>query len=180
VPDLNELLGHWGYLAIYVVVVLGNLGLPVPEETVLLLAGYLVWIGRLRLPAVLMVSIVSAVAGDNVGYWLGRHYGNMAIQRYGRRLFLTPKHFNSVQQFVPRYGPLGGPRITFFPGTSLYGRPPGWNRRDAICAVLSLKSSWGDDIRASGRGWRLWYWLPPGRLHRLVRAGCGKGRASCT
>lgn len=42
-PDLGHLLDHWGYLAVFLVVILGNVGLPVPEETILALAGYLVW-----------------------------------------------------------------------------------------------------------------------------------------
>ena len=37
---MTELLDHWGYLGIFVAVVLGNVGVPIPEETVLLLAGY--------------------------------------------------------------------------------------------------------------------------------------------
>ena len=45
--DLPQLIGHWGYVAIFVVVVLGNVGLPLPEETILGLAGYLVWRGDL-------------------------------------------------------------------------------------------------------------------------------------
>ena len=40
--DVAGLLGHWGYLAIFLVVILGNMGFPIPEETVLILAGYLV------------------------------------------------------------------------------------------------------------------------------------------
>jgi membrane protein DedA with SNARE-associated domain len=42
-PHLTPLIDHWGYLAIFVFVVLGNLGMPVPEESILVLAGYLVW-----------------------------------------------------------------------------------------------------------------------------------------
>ena len=74
-PDLTQLLGHWGYAALFVVVVLGNVGLPLPEETVLALAGYLVWRGDMRLPVVLVVGVVSAVAGDNLGYWVGHRFG---------------------------------------------------------------------------------------------------------
>jgi hypothetical protein len=59
-------------------------GLPVPEETVLALAGYLVWSGRLQLLPVLVVGVFSAVAGDNLGYWLGRQYGRRAVERYSR------------------------------------------------------------------------------------------------
>src|SRR5574341_1666084 len=66
--DPNELIGHWGYSAIFLAVVLGNVGMPVPEEAILALAGYLVWRGKLRLPLVLAVGIASAAAGDNLGY----------------------------------------------------------------------------------------------------------------
>ena len=103
-PDLGLLLGHWGYAAVFLAVVLGNVGLPVPEETVLALAGYLVWQGELRLPAVLAVGVVSAVAGDNVGYWLGRRYGREAIERYGRRAFVTPDRLARITGLVSRYG----------------------------------------------------------------------------
>ena len=71
-PDIGPLLGDWGYLAIFLIVVLGNVGLPVPEETTLILAGYLVWRGELRFPIVLAVGITSAVGGDSLGYWIGR------------------------------------------------------------------------------------------------------------
>ena len=106
-PDLHELLGHWGYLAIALVVVLGNMGLPVPEETILALAGYLVWQGQLRLPLVLAVGIVSAAAGDNLGYWIGRRYGQTAIERYAHWVLLTPARLEAMRRFVGRYGPLG-------------------------------------------------------------------------
>ena len=82
-PDLAPLIAHWGYAAIFLFVVLGNLGLPVPEETILALSGYLVWRGELRLPLVLAVGILSAIAGDNLGYWIGRQYGRDAVERYG-------------------------------------------------------------------------------------------------
>ena len=36
-----ELLAHWGYFAIFVAVILGNIGFPVPEETILALGGYM-------------------------------------------------------------------------------------------------------------------------------------------
>jgi membrane protein DedA with SNARE-associated domain len=37
----TELVAHWGYGAIFVAVLLGNVGVPIPEETILALSGYL-------------------------------------------------------------------------------------------------------------------------------------------
>ena len=105
--DVTELVGHWGYLAVFVIVVLGNVGLPVPEETALFSAGYLVWRGDLRWSLVLTVGIVSAVAGDNVGYWIGRRYGPDVLERFRRLIGLSPQRFQSMRTFIWRWGPLG-------------------------------------------------------------------------
>ena len=103
--EISQLATHWGYFGIFAVVILGNVGLPVPEETVLAVAGYLVWSGRVQLVPVLIVAIVSAVAGDNLGYWLGRRYGRTAVERYSRWL-LTPARVAKAESFVRRYGAL--------------------------------------------------------------------------
>jgi membrane protein DedA with SNARE-associated domain len=123
VSDPNLLLQHWGYLAIFAVVILGNMGLPIPEETILILAGYLVWDGELRLPIVLGVGIFSAVLGDNLGYWMGREFGRRAIERYGHWIFVTPNRLDVTQQFVTRYGSMAVFVARFLPGLRFLAGP---------------------------------------------------------
>ena len=122
-PDLTPLIGHWGYLAIFLFVLLGNLGLPAPEESILVLAGYLTWQGQLRFPLVLGVGILSAIAGDNLGYWIGRRYGQAAIERYGKRVLLTPARIEATRRFVTRYGPIGIFAARFIPGLRFMAGP---------------------------------------------------------
>lgn len=122
-PDLEQLVADWGYVAIALIVLLGNVGLPVPEETALALAGYLVWAGELRLFAVLLVGIVCAAAGDNLGYWLGRRYGRTAIETYARWVLVKPEQLKSAQRFVTRYGPLGVFAARFIAGLRFLGGP---------------------------------------------------------
>ena len=114
--DANWLIQHWGYIAIFGVVILGNMGLPIPEETILILAGYLVWEGQLQLPIVLVIGFVSAVLGDNLGYWFGRELGRRAIERYGHWVFVTPARVDATQQVVTRYGPMAVFVGRFVPG----------------------------------------------------------------
>lgn len=99
-----ELLAHWGYFAIFVAVILGNIGFPVPEETILALGGYMAQRGALRLDIVMTIGIVSAVTGDGIGYWLGHRYGRRAIERYGRWVHITPARLDQVCAFVARHG----------------------------------------------------------------------------
>lgn len=121
--DLSELIGHWGYAAVFLFVVLGNVGLPVPEETILILSGYLVWHQDLRLPIVLVVGILSAMAGDNIGYWVGRRYGQEAIERYGHRIMVTPERLESTRRFVARFGAFGVFAARFIAGFRFLAGP---------------------------------------------------------
>ena len=122
-PDLGHLLDHWGYLAVFLVVILGNVGLPVPEETILALAGYLVWRGQLRLVLVIAVGILSATVGDNLGYWFGRRYGRGAIERYGHRILLPPERMEKVWRFVSRHGPRAVFAARFLPCVRILAVP---------------------------------------------------------
>lgn len=122
-PDIQTLIGHWGYLAIFVCVILGNVGLPVPEESILVLAGYLVWQADLRLWIVLVVGILSAMAGDNLGYWIGRRFGQEAILRYGHWILVTPGRLEAARRFMTRYGALGVFAARFIAGVRFAAGP---------------------------------------------------------
>ena len=122
-PDLRPLIEHWGYVAIFVFVILGNLGIPVPEESILVMAGYLVWQGELRLPLVLLVGIFSAISGDNLGYWIGRRYGQAAVVRYGRWVRLTPARLDATRRVVTRYGAVAVFAARFIAGLRFLAGP---------------------------------------------------------
>ena len=122
-PDLSGVIAHWGYFAIFLFVVLGNLGLPVPEESILILSGYLAWRQELRLPIVLGVGVLSAMAGDNLGYWLGRRYGQQAIEQYGRRILVTSGRFEAARRFVTRHGAFGVFAARFIAGLRFLAGP---------------------------------------------------------
>jgi membrane protein DedA with SNARE-associated domain len=121
--DAAPLIEHWGYWAIFGIVVLGNLGFPVPEEGILVFAGYLVWAGKLRLFSVLAVGVIAAAVGDNLGYWMGRHYGQGAIRRFGHKIFITEERFDKARQIVGRYGSYGVFVARFIPGLRFMAGP---------------------------------------------------------
>jgi hypothetical protein len=73
---------------------------------VTVVAGYLVWQGYFRLPIVLAVGVISAVAGDNIGYWLGRRYGPVAMARVARWAAVDADRMESMRRFMLRHGAL--------------------------------------------------------------------------
>ena len=163
-PDLTQLLGHWGYVALFVVVVLGNVGVPLPEETVLAVAGYLVWRGDMRLPVVLVVGVVSAVAGDNLGYWVGRRFGRNALPRYARWVLGHPERLSTMEDFIERRGPFAVFVARFIPGHPLHGRPARGRARHALHAILRRQCARGAGLRPDGGRRGLRHRLRPGRV----------------
>lgn len=121
--DPGTAVAHWGYIAVFVLVILGNAGVPVPEETVLLVAGFLVWRGQLRLDLVLAVGIVSAVVGDNLGYWLGRRFGRGALERHAHWILGHPERLDAMQRFVARRGVMAIFVARFVPGLRFLAGP---------------------------------------------------------
>jgi membrane protein DedA with SNARE-associated domain len=121
--EVSQLLNHWGYAAIFGLILLGNLGFPFPEEVVLLLGGYLVWEGKFQLVPVIVVGIVSGVIGDSLGYCFGRHYGQAAIRRYGHRLLITSARLAKAKRFVARYGSFAVFVARFLPGLRFMAGP---------------------------------------------------------
>src|SRR5205823_11892087 len=60
-------------------------GLVVPGEAALLLAGFLAWRGQLSLWLVMVAAVAGAAVGDSVGYEIGRHLGRRIYEsRVGR------------------------------------------------------------------------------------------------
>ena len=121
--DLGEVLNHWGYVAVFLLIILGNVGLPIPEESILAAAGYLVWRGQLRFSVILILGIVGAAAGDNLGYWIGRRYGRVAVERYSRRLLMNPERLQTLGCFVMKHGFLGVFAARFIPGLRFLASP---------------------------------------------------------
>jgi len=89
----------WGYLAIFCCVFIGNLGLPMPEETILLAAGFLAGRGILDFKAVLIVAIISAVAGDNFGYLVGREGGRRLLEHLSRTFKFVHRRYEHLRVF---------------------------------------------------------------------------------
>ncbi|MFN2576822.1 MAG: DedA family protein [Pyrinomonadaceae bacterium] len=94
----------YGYWAVFFGVMLENAGVPVPGETILLVAGYFASTGVFRAPLVMLVAATGAIVGDNIGFAIGHHYGRGFLIRIGRFLFLTPKRIEYMENYFKNHG----------------------------------------------------------------------------
>ena len=101
---LEPTLNHFGYLAVVGLVLIEDFGVPVPGETVLILAAVYAGAGRLNILVVALLGLCGAVLGDNVGFAIGHFGGRPLVERYGRYVFLTPERFDKATRFFERHG----------------------------------------------------------------------------
>lgn len=102
--SLLTLVQHYGSIGLFCLLALGVIALPVPDETLLLLAGTLVADGRLNGLAAWIAAMGGAVTGISVSYILGRTIGHFAIIRLCRRFHLDEEHLHRTQRYFNRYG----------------------------------------------------------------------------
>src|ERR1700744_1863643 len=101
---LEPTLNHYGYLAVGGLVLLEDFGVPVPGETVLILASVYAGAGRLNIWLVALIGFLGAVLGDNIGFSIGHFGGRPLIERWGRYILLTPARIETTPRFFDRPG----------------------------------------------------------------------------
>ena len=100
---------------------LESAGLPLPGETVLIVAGALVHKEVLDLGDALFFGILGAVIGDQIGYWVGRGGGRPFVLRWGRYVFITPARLGRAEAFFERHGGKAVFLARFFSGLRVFG-----------------------------------------------------------
>lgn len=101
---IEPFMRDYGALALFVVLTLESLGLPLPGESALITAGTLAGRGELSVWAMLASAWAGAVLGDNIGYLVGRWAGRPVVLDYGSRIGITPARFAKVEAAFERYG----------------------------------------------------------------------------
>jgi membrane protein DedA with SNARE-associated domain len=97
-------IAQYGYLAIFSLLVLGIVGLPVPDETLLTFTGYLVFRGNLALPLAFLSAFAGSACGITLSYTLGHFFGLILIRRYGKYLRITEQHIEKAHAWFRRAG----------------------------------------------------------------------------
>jgi membrane protein DedA with SNARE-associated domain len=158
---IAEWLAAWGYYGIFFCVFIGNLGIPVPEETVMIAAGFLAGRDLLDIRYVYAVVFMSAVVGDCTGFVIGRTGGQAVILRLADRFHFLRARYERLQVFFQLHGSKAVFMARFIAGVRFMAGPMagackmpflqflGWNVLGAMlwCSVVvSIGYLLGDEL----------------------------------
>lgn len=94
----------YGYLVLFFGVMAENASLPVPGETILIIASFYSHHGHLSLSYVILLAILGCILGDNISFYVGRRLGRRFITQYGKYILITPKRLAYVEHFFEKHG----------------------------------------------------------------------------
>ena len=94
----------YGYGALFVLLMLGVVGLPIPDETLLVFCGYLIFRGTLHPAWTLITAVLGSWCGISLSYWIGRTLGLGVAHRFGKYLHLDETRLYRVQRWFEHSG----------------------------------------------------------------------------
>jgi membrane protein DedA with SNARE-associated domain len=102
---IDHILSTYGYAAVFGMTAIESLGVPVPGETTLIAAAlYAGATGNLTIWLVVVAAAGGAIAGDNVGFSIGRYGGFRLLRRYGEKIHVDERRLKLGHWLFRRHG----------------------------------------------------------------------------
>jgi membrane protein DedA with SNARE-associated domain len=103
---LDYLITSYGYFAIALVIGIESMGIPLPGETILILAAmYSAENADLNIWLIAAAAAAGAIIGDNGGYWIGNRFGYPLLRRFGSRFGMSDRRIKLGQYLFAKFGP---------------------------------------------------------------------------
>ena len=143
----GHLISSYGYWALFALVAAESLGVPLPGETALIIAGtYAGTSHHLNPWAIFAVASAAAIIGDNIGFWIGDKGGYRLARRYGPKVRLDERKLKTARYLFDRQGV----KVVFF------GRFVSVLRTYAAFLAGTSRMRWRKFLPANASGGIVW------------------------
>lgn len=137
--ELINLFAQHDYLAVFLVLLICGMGVPIPEDITLVAGGVISGLGHSNVHVMFGVGMAGVLIGDLIMFMVGRHYGENALRLRWVAWLVTPARRELVQRKFDRYGIRLLFIARFLPGL----RSPifiiaGWSGRVSLLKFLLL------------------------------------------
>ena len=95
-----------GYLGIFIMTVVEGTLIPIPNEITMIPAGYLVALGKMKMPWVIVAGVTGNLVGGLITYYVAYHYGRNLLAKYGKYFFFKEDKLIQVEKFFAKHGPI--------------------------------------------------------------------------
>jgi membrane protein DedA with SNARE-associated domain len=103
-PEATTLVEHFPYVGIFILLILGEIGLPFPEDATLILSGFLIAQKVTKLLPTLIVVYCGLLLTDFSLYWVGKKYGRKVIEHRRFRRILSAERLLTLEEKFKKWG----------------------------------------------------------------------------
>ena len=104
VDFLIDYYGPIPYLAIFVILLLCGLGIPVPEDITLIAGGILAYYGVCDVWVMIGVGLLGVLIGDSLVFWLGHKFGRRLLRKWPFRMFIDETKIQNIRSKLHQHG----------------------------------------------------------------------------
>ena len=104
--DPSAVILHFTYIGIFCLLILGGLGLPFPEDGILIISGLLISHCVIKLVPALFIIYPSLLIADFILYAIGRKYGRMVVEHKRFSKIVSPATLLRFEEKFTRWGAL--------------------------------------------------------------------------
>lgn len=104
--DLVDLIFDWGYLGIFLLMMIESSFIPFPSEIVLIPAGYLISQEKMSFIAVMLSALAGSLAGAFINYYFALLLGRRFLVRYGKYFFIKENALFKMDVYFVKHGPI--------------------------------------------------------------------------
>jgi membrane protein DedA with SNARE-associated domain len=102
--DATILVDHFPYVGIFALLVLGDIGFPFPEDTTLLLSGFLIAQDVIKPLPTLLIVYSGLLMTDFSLYWVGKKYGKRVVEHKRFRRIISPERLLKIEEKFKKWG----------------------------------------------------------------------------
>ncbi|OGW46444.1 MAG: hypothetical protein A2Y66_07940 [Nitrospirae bacterium RBG_13_41_22] len=102
--SFSTIFGHFPYLGLFLLLIIGGVGFPFPEGGTLILCGLLISANVIKPIYTLVIAYSGVLVGDFLFYSLGRKYGRMIITHRIFRKIVSPKRLEMMEDKFNKWG----------------------------------------------------------------------------
>jgi membrane protein DedA with SNARE-associated domain len=102
--EAATLVEHFPYVGIFILLILGEIGLPFPEDATLILSGFLIAQKVTKPLPTLVVVYCGLLLTDFSLYWVGKKYGRKVIEHRRFRRILSAERLLTLEEKFKKWG----------------------------------------------------------------------------
>lgn len=99
-----DLFNHYGYVVLFVSLLLELIAFPLPGEPLMTYCGYIIYTNKMSWSISIIVASVGTITGITISYFIGKVLGTSFFEKHGHYIHLDKKRIDKTSKWFQEYG----------------------------------------------------------------------------